>query len=129
MTLTYSQRGGFKNNSYIIDIIRNINRITNQDRHIKKIINNMITNTGHGSIFLGTAGNMTESDMGIRILVGTQYRRNVLNINVFGGKSNRGEKVIHTMIRETIEEIFNFIPSRDLINRLELFINSLLCQS
>jgi hypothetical protein len=125
MTFPCSQKGGFKSNSYIIDIIRKINRITNQDRHIKRTINNLITNTGHGSIFLGTASNMPEGDMGIRILVGTQYKRNGLNINVFGGKANRGEKTIHTMIRETIEEIFNFIPCRDLINRLELFINSL----
>ena len=125
MTFTYSQKGGFKNNSYIIDIIRNINRITNQDRHTKKIINNMKTNTGHGAIFLGTSSSMTDGDKEIRILVGTQYRGRGLNINVFGGQCERDEKTIHTMIRETIEEIFNFIPSRELINRIELFINSL----
>ncbi len=121
----YSQKGGFKSNSHMIDIIRNMNKITCQDKHLKRTINNMITNTGHGSIFLGTSNSMSGGDKEIRILVGTQFKRNGLNINVFGGQSNRGEKVIHTMIRETIEEIFNFIPSIDIVHKIELFINSL----
>lgn len=119
------QTGGFKSSSYIIDILRNMNRLTNQDRHIKRTINELKTNTGHGAIFLGTSSSMTNGDKEIRILVGTQYKRRGLNINVFGGQCERNEKAIHTMIREVIEEIFNFIPSREIINRIEVFINSL----
>ena len=119
-----NQKGGYVNDSYILKIINTLNIITDQSPAEKNHINNKITNTGHGSIFLGSSSSMEGGDKDIRILVAAQYTRYGLKMSLFGGKCDAGEKTINTMIRETIEEIFNFKPSREIILSIESFIIS-----
>jgi len=119
-----NQTGGLKNSSYISTIIEKLNRKHNQTTSIKRHINNSITNTGHGCLFLGSSSMLKGNYKNIRVLVGAQFSHGNLNISSFGGQCNKGEKTIHTIIRETIEEIFNFIPTMKIITDIEEFISS-----
>jgi hypothetical protein len=118
-----NQIGGYKINSSVGRFILTLSQIKGQTADIKRTINNKITNTGHGSIFLGSSSSMRGGDKNIRILVGAHFHRYELKIGLFGGKCNKDEKTIHTMIRETIEEIFNFKPSIEIIVAIEDFLN------
>jgi hypothetical protein len=118
------QFGGYKSNSHIARFILTMSHLKGQTADIKKDINNKITNTGHGSIFLGSSSYMRGGDRNVRILVGAHFDHHELKIGLFGGKCNRDEKTIHTMIRETIEEIFNFKPSMGIIVTIEHFLNN-----
>lgn len=120
--LLKNQLGGY-NNSYVARLILTISNIKNQTADIKRTINNKITNTGHGSIFLGSSSYMKGGERNIRILVGAHFHSDELKIGLFGGKCNKDEKTIHTMIRETIEEIFNFKPSIEIILAIENYLN------
>lgn len=122
-SLLKTQLGGYKNNSHVSQLILTLSQIKGQTADIKKSINNKITNTGHGSIFLGSSSTMRGGNRNIRILVGAHFHRHNLKIGLFGGKCNKDEKTIHTMIRETIEEIFNFKPSMEIIVAIEDFLN------
>jgi hypothetical protein len=115
------QFGGYKKNAFISNIILKLSYNKKQTADIKRYINNKKTDTGHGCIFLGSSSNMIGEDANIRILVGIHSNGN--KIGIFGGKSERGEKVIHTMIRETIEEIFNFKPILNMITMIEQYLN------
>jgi len=120
-----SHRGGFISSSHISRIIRELSEKNGETPEVKLSVNNsIIANTGHGSIFLGTSANYEGGDRNIRMLIGAHFARSVpLNINVFGGRTERGEITIDTVIRETIEEIFNFNPSRTMIEEIRYFLN------
>jgi hypothetical protein len=116
----------------IIDIL---NKKHKQTDEIKLKINNKKINTGHGAIFLG-------KDTSVRILVGIHFENNKLNgetgmnLNFFGGGSDYCEPVLQTVIRETLEELFNINPlekyvknifehlcSPSIINKYYIFTN------
>ncbi len=119
-----NQYGGYITTSFVSQIIIDISIRTNQTPEIKRAINNSITNTGHGSILLGSSRRLEGGDRNIRMLVGAHFsRHDSLKIGGFGGKCNRGEITIDTMIRETIEEIFNIEVSPLMIDTIRNFLN------
>ena len=111
-----NQHGGYIKNSFVSQIISDISKTNNQTDDIKRHINKSITNTGHGSLFFGSSNRLEEGEQNIRILVGAHFSHGKLQIGVFGGKCEPDEMTIDTVIRETIEEIFNF-PATDLMIR------------
>jgi hypothetical protein len=119
-----NHHGGYINSSHVNSIIRELSEKDGETPEIKRSVNNSITNSGHGSIFIGTSGNYNGGDRNIRMLIGTHFAKRVpLKIGIFGGKCNRGELTIDTVIRETIEEIFNFKPRPIIIERIRDFLN------
>ncbi len=105
-------------------IIRQLSSVHNQTGDMKRAINRSVTNTGHGSIFLGSSSRLKFGDTNIRILVGAHFSRHgKLKIGIFGGKCEQGEETIDTMIRETIEEIFNFRASPLMIHYIKIYLN------
>jgi hypothetical protein len=100
----------------IIDILNKENKQTDE---IRLKINNKKVNTGHGAIFLGS------TDTSIRLLVGVHFENQKLNgetglnLNFFGGGSDKNEPVLETVIREVLEEMFN-------INPLDKYVKSIL---
>ncbi len=119
-----NQFGGYIISSFVNQIINDISRRANQTPEIKRAINSSITNTGHGCILLGSSSRLEGGDRNIRMLVGAHFARHGnLKIGTFGGGCNRGEMTIDTMIRETIEEIFNFRASQSMIERIREFLN------
>jgi len=119
------QKGGLKHKSFITQVINRINTINNQTIVEKTQFNNKVGG-GHGSLLLGSSSSFKGGEKMIRILVSAQYRSNKSNIKIssFGGGSEPGEIAIHTMIRETIEEIFNFIPNKNIIVNIERYLLS-----
>jgi hypothetical protein len=118
--------GGNINSSFASHIIRKLSTIYNQSDAIKRHINSTSnsTITGHGSIFLGSSAQFDGSDNIIRILVGAHFSRHgELKIGVFGGKCEPNECTIDTVIRETIEEVFNFPVSPLMIYYIRVFLN------
>ncbi len=113
------QKGGYIN-SHILKLSTKYN----QTSEIKLTINNTITNTGHGSVFLGTAADYECDDKNIRMLVGAHFSDTTLKLGSFGGSCNKGEMTIDTVIRETIEEIFNFYPTSKMIEEIRDFLNN-----
>jgi len=58
------------------------------------------------------------------MLIGAHFAKSVpLKLGIFGGKCNRGEITIDTVIRETIEEIFNFETTPRMIKEIRDFLN------
>ncbi len=94
----------------IENIINTLNKEHKQTDEYRLKINNKKVNTGHGAIFIGN------SESSIRILVGVHYENNKLNgeidlnLNFFGGGSDKLESVLETVIREVLEELFNINP-------------------
>jgi len=120
-----NQLGGYINTSKMSKIIVKLSTEYNQTPQNKIDINNSITNTGHGSIFLGSSARLENGDKNIRILIGAHYSSHgKLKIGVFGGGCERGELTIDTIIRETIEEIFNIIPNEIIIENIRGFLNT-----
>ena len=120
-----NQLGGYINTSKMSKIIVKLSTEYNQTPQNKIDINNSITNTGHGSIFLGSSARLENGDKNIRILIGAHYSSHgKLKIGVFGGGCERGELTIDTIIRETIEEIFNIIPNKTIIENIRGFLNT-----
>jgi hypothetical protein len=120
-----NQLGGYINTSKMSKIIVKLSTEYNQTPQNKIDINNSITNTGHGSIFLGSSARLENGDKNIRILIGAHYSSHgKLKIGVFGGRCERGELTIDTIIRETIEEIFNIIPNKTIIENIRGFLNT-----
>ena len=119
-----NQYGGYITSSYAFNIIRNLSTIHNQTADMKRYINRTVTNTGHGSIFIGSSSRLEDGDRNIRILVGAHFARHgKLKIGIFGGKCDPGEMTIDTVIRETIEEIFNFPASPAMVHYIRAFLN------
>ncbi len=119
-----NQKGGYITTSFVSQIIMDLSRRNNQTPEMKRGINNSVTNTGHGCILLGSSARLENGDRNIRMLVGAHFARHgTLKIGTFGGGCNRGEITIDTMIRETIEEIFNFEASQTMINSIRDFLN------
>lgn len=119
-----SQHGGYMISSYVGQIIIDLSKRTNQTSEIKRAINSSITNTGHGCILLGSSARLDGGDRKIRMLVGAHFARHgTLEIGTFGGGCNRNEMTIDTVIRETIEEIFDFEVSQSMIDRIRVFLN------
>ena len=119
-----NQYGGYITSSFASYIIRNLSTTHNQTADMKRYINRTVTNTGHGSIFIGSSARLEEGDRNIRILVGAHFARHgKLKIGVFGGKCDPGEMTIDTVIRETIEEVFNFPASPSMIYHIRIFLN------
>ncbi len=119
-----NQYGGYITSSFVSQIIIDISRRANQTPDIKRDINRSITNTGHGSILLGSSSRLEGGSRNIRMLVGAHFARHgTLKIGTFGGKCNRNEMTIDTVIRETIEEIFNIESSQIMIDRIRDFLN------
>jgi hypothetical protein len=101
-----------------------LSKTDNQTHEIKRAINKSITNTGHGSLFLGSSTRLEGGDKNIRLLVGAHFARHgKLKIGVFGGKCDPDEMTIDTVIRETIEEVFNFPASLLMIHHIRYFLN------
>ncbi len=114
------------NKSHVAKIIIRLSEKYNQTPEVKIRINNSITNTGHGSIFLGSTylENEKNGEECIRMLVGAHFSNNEqLKIGVFGGSCNKDEKTIYTVIRETIEEIFGISPSIQVLDNISDFLN------
>ncbi len=118
-----NQQGGYINTSYVSILLKRLSTNHNQTPEIKKTINNSIFNTGHGSVFLGTSAGYEGGDKNIRILVGAHFSDDTLKIGAFGGRCNKGEPTIETVIRETIEEIFNFFPTLEMIKEIRHFLD------
>jgi hypothetical protein len=94
--------------SFVSQIIVDLSTRFGQTPEMKRSVNNSITRSGHGSIILGSSARLEGGDRNIRMLVGAHFsRHNKLKIGTFGGKCNGGEITINTVIRETIEEVFN----------------------
>ena len=116
--------GGYIKSSHVSSIIREMSDKYGETPEIKRSINHSITNSGHGSIFLGTSGTYEGGDRNIRMLIGAHFARSVpLKIGIFGGKCDAGEMTIDTVIRETIEEIFNYKPTPFMIEQIRNFLN------
>lgn len=116
------------NSTYVGQLITNLSLNNNQTVQMKQTINNSINtsinNTGHGCILLGSSSRLDGGVKNIRILVGAHKGRNgELKIGTFGGKCNKNEMTIDTMIRETIEEVFNFNISHNVIDKIRDFLN------
>jgi hypothetical protein len=91
----------------------------NQSNEERLDINASVTNTGHGAIFISSS-----NDGKLQLLVGAHFARHgELKIGIFGGKCDRGERTIDTMIREVIEEIFCFKASPSMIYHISTFLN------
>jgi hypothetical protein len=119
-----NQYGGYIKSSLASHIIRNLSTAHNQTDDMKLYINRTITNTGHGSIFIGSSARLENGDRNIRILVGAHFSRHgKLKIGVFGGKCDPDEMTIDTVIRETIEEVFNFPATPSMIHHIRIFLN------
>lgn len=118
-----NQTGGYINNSHINRLIRHLSINYNQTPEQKIAINNSITNSGHGSILLGTSKNYEGGDTTIRMLIGAHFG-NSLKIGIFGGRCERGEQTLDTVIRETIEEIFNFTVTPNIIQAIHTFLDN-----
>ncbi len=119
-----NQYGGFISSSHVSSIIKELSDKYGETPEIKLSVNNSITNSGHGSIFLGTSASYEGGDRNIRILIGAHFARSVpLKIGIFGGKCDRGEMTLDTVIRETIEEIFNFKTNPLMIKEIRNFLN------
>jgi hypothetical protein len=119
-----NQYGGYITSSLASHIIRNLSTTHNQTADMKRYINRSITNTGHGSIFIGSSARLENGDRNIRILVGAHFARHgKLKIGVFGGKCNPDEMTLDTVIRETIEEVFNFPATPSMIYHIRIFLN------
>ena len=117
-------KGGNITSSIASHIIRKLSIRYEQTAEKKRYINSTVTNTGHGSIFLGSSSRMEGGDRTIRILVGAHFARyGKLKIGVFGGKCEQDEMTLDTVIRETIEEIFNFKVSAKIIYYIRNFLN------
>lgn len=110
--------------SFVSRIIMDLSEIYEQTHEMKIAINHSITNTGHGSIILGSSSRLDKTP-NIRMLVGAHFARHgTLKIGTFGGGCSRNEITINTMIRETIEEIFNFHVSEEVIDNIRDFLNT-----
>uniref|UniRef100_A0A6C0HVU3 Uncharacterized protein n=1 Tax=viral metagenome TaxID=1070528 RepID=A0A6C0HVU3_9ZZZZ len=121
------QLGGYINTSIMAEIIVSLSEYYKQSSEKKIAINNSITNTGHGSIFLGSSLRLEGANKNIRMLIGAHFsnsNNDNLEIGVFGGGCEIGELTIDTIIRETIEEIFNIIPNKTIIKNIRDFLNN-----
>ena len=119
------QHGGNINSSFVSKMIIDFSRRYNQTPDIKRAINMSITNTGHGSILLGTSSRLDNGNINIRMLVGAHFARHgKLKIGVFGGGCEGNEITIDTVIRETIEEIFNLKAEQLMIDGIRDFLNT-----
>jgi hypothetical protein len=115
--------GGYIPSSHIIRLIEHLSVHQHQTPDIKIGLNSShFPGAGHGSIFLGTAAGYEGGDTNIRMLIGAHFAGGE-TIGIFGGKCNRGEIMIDTVIRETIEEIFNFTPTAEIITAIRDFLN------
>ena len=118
-------QGGYIKSSHVSSVIRELSEKYGETPEIKRALNNSVTNSGHGAIFLGTSGNYEGGDRNIRMLIGAHFARTVpLKVGIFGGKCDRGEMTIDTVIRETIEEIFNHKPTIYMIEEIRNFLNN-----
>jgi hypothetical protein len=102
-------------------IIRTLSIKYNKTSQMKRDINNKKSECGQGCIFIGKN---KEDSSNLRMLVGAHYSKDgKLKIGVFGGNNDAGELVIDTVIREAIEEIFNFIPTIYMIRMIRNYLN------
>ncbi len=119
------QLGGYITTSKMSKIIVKLSTQYNQTPQAKRDINKTITNTGHGSLFLGSSARLENGDDNIRMLIGAHYSHGGrLKVGVFGGGCERDEITIDTIIRETIEEIFNILPHKQIIANIRDFLNT-----
>ncbi len=110
--------------SFVSMIIKDLSSRFDQTPEMKRSVNHSITNTGHGSIFLGTSSRLERGDRNIRMLVGAHFSRGGrLKIGTFGGRCNPGEITINTVIRETIEEVFNIPTDYNMIDAIRQFLD------
>ena len=110
--------------SFVSRIIVDLSTRFEQTVEMKHHVNYSITNTGHGSIFLGTSSRLEHGDRNIRMLVGAHFSRHGrLKIGIFGGRCNIGEITINTVIRETIEEVFNIPVDSHMIDAIRHYLD------
>lgn len=110
--------------SFVSRIIVDLSTRFEQTVEMKHRVNYSITNTGHGSIFLGTSSRLEHGDRNIRMLVGAHFSRHGrLKIGTFGGRCNSGEITINTVIRETIEEVFNIPVDSHMIDAIRYYLD------
>jgi hypothetical protein len=102
-------------------IISSLSTKYNKTDEIKRKINNTKSECGHGCIFIGK---LKENSSNLRMLVGAHYSSGgKLKIGVFGGGNEDEETVLDTVIREAIEEIFNFIPDERIKIKIKKYLN------
>ncbi len=119
-----NNHNGIINHSYVGQLIMKLSHTNNQTAQMKKNINTTINTSGHGCILLGSSSRLEGGVKNIRMLVGTHNSRDgELKFGTFGGKSNHNEMTVDTMIRETIEEVFNFKVSHNVIHNIRDFLN------
>ncbi len=110
--------------SFVSHIIADLSRQFGQTPDLKRQVNNSITRTGHGSIFLGSSSRLEGGDRNIRILVGAHFSgHGVRKIDTFGGKCERDEETIRTVVRETIEEVFNIPADYQMVDAIIYYLN------
>ncbi len=96
-----------------------------QTHEMKREINNSSTYTGHGSILLGSSARLEGGEGNIRMLVGAHFSRHgSLKIGTFGGKCDGSEITLDTVIRETIEEVFNIPTSDRMVKNIRDYLNT-----
>ncbi len=117
-------KGGYITSSRVAGIIHYLSNKYNQTAQKKLEINNSITNTGHGSVFLGSSSHLEGGDRNIRMLVGAHFSGyGKLKVGIFGGSCDAGERTLFTVIRETIEEVFGIRPHSILLDLISEFLN------
>jgi|694.fasta_scaffold114957_2 hypothetical protein len=73
-----------------------------------------------GVLFIGSLSSEPEN---IRVLCGKSNNTRGSQLDTFGGRIERGETILIGVIREVIEEIFNFPPTDEIINMLSKYFN------
>jgi hypothetical protein len=101
-------------------IISSLSTKYSQTPDNKRDINKKTSECGHGCIFIGK---LKQDSSNLRMLVGAHHCDSGLKIGVFGGGHKKGETVLDTVIREAIEEIFNFKPDITIIINIKKYLN------
>lgn len=106
-------------------ILNKLSSYHNQTTDMKIAINNTNAIAGQGSVFIGSFDNE------LRILIGAHFGSKSVSepstemkIGVFGGSNEANELIIDTVIRETMEEIFNYTPTPEMVKSIRDFLNT-----
>jgi hypothetical protein len=116
------QIGGHK--SLSLRVLNKYNKRHPQSHDFRETINKSV-DTDAGVNIIGENENL------LCILTNTEYRYNKKNkkydhqISTFGGGSNKnGEQIIETAIRETIEELFNIVPTTYALHAITSYVTT-----
>jgi hypothetical protein len=107
-----------------------LNGLTPADGVVGSVATNALVSNGGFNVGVAFIGSLSNDPGRIRILCGKERRWNAGALayedvlSTFGGRIEVGETVLTGLIRETIEEIFNFIPSAAIIGNLTRYLTT-----